>query len=81
MTIYNKNEPFLIGLDFDGTVTTSPLGGFDFPKPQEGFIKFYNFVQSYNKEHIDKIYFVIHTARCLDEKKKLGICQRLFNNV
>lgn len=69
MTQYQKDEPYVIGIDFDGTVTTAPLGGYDFPKPQEGFVRFYNFIHEYNIEHSeDPIYFVVHTARNLDDK-------------
>lgn len=70
MTQYSKDEPYVIGIDFDGTITINPLGGNDFPKPQEGFIKFYNFIHEYNIEHPeDPIYFVVHTARNLDDNK------------
>lgn len=48
MTIYSKDEPFIIGIDFDGTITTEPRGGNDFPPPQEGFINFYNFIHKRN---------------------------------
>lgn len=73
MTIYNKDEPYLIGLDFDGTITTAPLGGYDFPPPQAGFVKFYNFIHEYNINHPDDpIYFVVHTARNLDNNTNWG---------
>ena len=67
MTLYSKDEFYVIGLDFDGTITTSPLGGNNFPKPQQGFIDFYNFIHYYNVDHHDDpIYFVINTARNLN---------------
>lgn len=67
MTIFNRDEPYIIGVDFDGTITTEPLGGNDFPPPQEGFVNFYNLVHKRNIEHPEsQIYFCIHTARNLD---------------
>lgn len=67
MTVFNRDEPYIIGVDFDGTITTEPLGGNDFPPPQEGFVNFYNLVHKRNIEHPEsQIYFCIHTARNLD---------------
>ena len=67
MTLYSKDEPFIIGIDFDGTVTTMPAGGNDFPKPQKGFVDFYNHIHEHNYQDPDNpIYLVIHTARNLD---------------
>lgn len=67
MTVFNRDEPYIIGVDFDGTITTEPLGGNDFPPPQEGFVNFYNLVHRRNIEHPEsQIYFCIHTARNLD---------------
>lgn len=67
MTIFNRDEPYIIGVDFDGTITTEPLGGNDFPPPQEGFVNFYNLVHKRNIEHPEsQICFCIHTARNLD---------------
>ena len=40
MTLYSKDEPFIIGIDFDGTVTTTPAGGNDFPKSQKVLLTF-----------------------------------------
>ena len=67
MTLYSKDEPFIIGIDFDGTVTTTPAGGNDFPKPQKGFVDFYNHIHEHNyQDPKNPIYMVIHTARNLD---------------
>lgn len=67
MTLYSKDEPFIIGIDFDGTVTTMPAGGNDFPKPQKGFVDFYNHIHEHNYQDPENpIYLVIHTARNLD---------------
>ncbi len=87
MTIYSKNEPFIIGVDFDGTITTEPLGGSNFPLPQEGFVKFYNLVHQRNIEHPEsQIYFCIHTARNLDKDEnwqyiKDYLCRYQLNEV
>lgn len=67
MTVFSADEPFIIGVDFDGTITTEPLGGNNFPEPQEGFVKFYDFIHKRNLQHPEsQIYFCIHTARNLD---------------
>jgi hypothetical protein len=87
MTLYNKDEPYIIGVDFDGTITTEPLGGNNFPPPQEGFIDFYNFVHKRNIEHPEsQIYFCIHTARNLDNDEnwqyvKDYLCRYQLNEV
>lgn len=67
MTLYSKDEPFIVGVDFDGTVTTKPEGGMDFPPPQQGFVDFYNHIHEHNYAEPDnQILIVIHTARDLD---------------
>lgn len=87
MTVFSKDEPFIIGIDFDGTITTKPLGGNDFPLPQEGFVKFYNFIHKRNIEHPEsQIYFCIHTARNLDKDEnwqyvKDYLCRYQLNEV
>lgn len=66
MTQFSKDEPFLIGLDFDGTITTEPLGGSNYPPVQKGFEEFYQYFHNYNSNNDDKVFMVIHTARNLD---------------
>lgn len=87
MTLYSKDEPFIIGIDFDGTITTEPRGGNNFPPPQEGFINFYNFIHKRNIDHPEsQIYFCIHTARNLDKDEnwqyvKDYLCRYQLNEV
>ena len=70
MTLYSKDEPFIIGIDFDGTITTEPLGGNDFPPPQEGFINFYNFI---HKRNIKFLYIHLPITSTYFENKKGGL--------
>lgn len=65
MTYYNKDEHYIIGLDFDGTITPTPRGGFDFPPPTLDFLEFYSWATN-NGNKKDKIALCIHTARDLD---------------
>lgn len=62
MNMYNIDGPFIIGLDFDGTITSSPLGGNHYPSPSKGFIQFYNWAYE------NGLFLCIHTARDLNSQ-------------
>lgn len=63
MNMYEKEGPFIVGLDFDGTITSAPLGGNNYPAPSKGFEKFYNWALNNN------LVLCIHTARDLNNQE------------